>query len=472
MFGNWEQERAISLAELALMIEGVIAEAFNRGYWVKAEMAKLNLYPESGHCYPDLVEKEGRTVKAQMRGTIWAGNYQRISRKFLDITREPLKDGLQILCFATVKFHPQYGLSLQISDIDPTFTLGQMARERLETIRRLKEEGVFGQNKQLPFPLLPKRIAIISVSTSKGYSDFIKILESYSDKYRFRVSLFPALLQGDKAVDSITRQLNAIRKYSDLFDVVAIIRGGGGDVGLSCYDDYRMAREVAAFPLPVLTGIGHSTNETVVEMVAAGNKITPTDVAYSIVRQFENFSARLDEISGIIFTFAANLLSENDEIIHDLADRLQEETVSQLDLQRRRIDSMMRDTLQKSRLLLGSQNEKIASAGAVLRISPKRSVTREKDLLGNRMKWLSSTLTSYLEKERARQNLTENRIRLLDPVNTLKRGYSITYHKGKPLREAAGVSSGNAIATRLFRGEIISIVQSKKNEDGEENDLH
>jgi exodeoxyribonuclease VII large subunit len=418
LFGNAEGERVLGLEELARMIEGVISDSFGRGYWIKAEMARLNLYPESGHCYPDLVEKTGKAIKAQMRGTIWAGNYQRIARQFLEVTREPLRDGLQILFFATVKFHPQYGLSLQITDIDPTYTLGQMARERLETIRKLREEGLFDKNRSLAFPVLPKRIAVISVQTSKGYSDFMNILENQASEFHFDVVLFPALLQGDKAVESILGQLRTIRKVIGHFDVAAIIRGGGGDVGLSCYDDYRLAREVAAFPIPVLTGIGHSTNETVVEMVAAQNKITPTDVAYSLVGQFRELSGRLAEITEFLQEFSREFFNDQRLLLKELAGQLQERTKNHIDARHLRMDSMLRSIVSQGRMRL------------------------------------------IMEQQRLR--LEESRITLLDPRNTLKRGYSITWFNGKPLRDASQVSAGDIITTELYQGKTSSTVNSRE----------
>jgi exodeoxyribonuclease VII large subunit len=462
MFGNREHERAIGLAELAGMIEGVISDNFSRGYWVKAEMARLNLYPESGHCYPDLVEKESGKVLAQMRGTIWAGNYQRIAKNFLDIAREPLKDGLQILFFATVKFHPQYGLSLQISDIDPTFTLGQMARDRMETLRRLREEDIFDNNRSLPFPALPKRLAVISVQTSKGYSDFMQILESHSNRYNFHIALFPALLQGDRAVASILEQLKAIRRLSAAFDAVAIIRGGGGDVGLSCYDDYRLAKEVATYPLPVITGIGHSTNETVVELVAARNKITPTDVAYFLVSRFRDFEERLWEISDALFSYAHELIGENKERIQDLAERLEQEILHRMNEDRRYIDTLVSGTLQQAMLRLRTEKEKLAAATAIMRLGPPRTLRNEKERWHNYAKWLASGIYKLTDKASDRLDLSENRIRILDPVNTLKRGFSITYHDEKPLRQAAQTNEGDMVKTRLYEGEIISIIKKNK----------
>ncbi|HFB61865.1 MAG TPA: exodeoxyribonuclease VII large subunit, partial [Bacteroidetes bacterium] len=295
-----------SLQEISSGISRAIQRAFPDYYWIKAEIAKLNFYPKSGHCYPDLVEKQNGLVKAQIRANIWAGNYRTIQQKFKAVTGEPLKDGLKVLFLARVNYHEHYGLALNILDVEPSFTLGEMAREKQQTIERLKQEGLFEENKKRQLPLLPKRVAVISVETSKGYSDFKNVLENNAWHYRFRLTLFPALLQGDGAVASITSQLKSIAEIRQAFDVVAIIRGGGGDVGLNAYDNYHLAKAVALCPLPVIAGIGHSTNLTVVQMVAFANKITPTEAGHFLIQQFHNFSVRLENAKSRIRQLATD----------------------------------------------------------------------------------------------------------------------------------------------------------------------
>jgi len=410
------QPEVLTLSQLTAGIARVFDESFPNSFWIKAELAKLNHYPGSGHCYPSLVEKEKGMIKAEIRGNIWANDFQRINQKFLQVTKEPLKEGIQILFRALVKYHPVYGLSLQISDIDPSYTLGEMAREKMETIIRLKNEGLFERNHQLPMPLLPKLIAIISVNTSKGFSDFINILENNPWGYSFSCILFPALLQGDKAVDSIISQLRRIDRVAEYFDVVAIIRGGGGDVGLNCYDNYLLAKEVALCRLPVLTGIGHSTNETVVEMIVGQNKITPTDVAYFLIQHFHNFSARLEKSSLKIITLCEKLLEE----------------------------------------------EKRGWGKLRLRFKPGL-LLREKGIdLKNRSEWFAMRVHQLLTHQQVVIDKLDQQVHLLDPRNILRRGYSITYHGGKPLTDTASVNPGEIITTRLYKGEINSEIKSKK----------
>ncbi|HNS47622.1 MAG TPA: exodeoxyribonuclease VII large subunit, partial [Bacteroidales bacterium] len=247
------QDRQIySLHEVAEHIREALEAAFPDFYWIRAEIAKLNFYPKSGHCYVDLVEKRDKATRAEMRATIWASNYQMITTKFRQQTRENLRDGMMILFLASVSFHEVYGLSLNIIDVEPSFTVGEMAREKRMAIEILKKEGIFDHNRKLTLPLLPGRIALISVETSKGYHDFVTSIENNPYGYGFHYQLFPSLLQGEKAIVTMTEQLKNISRRLADFDAVAIIRGGGGEVGLSAYDNYELARQVAAFPLPVI----------------------------------------------------------------------------------------------------------------------------------------------------------------------------------------------------------------------------
>src|SRR5690606_17517223 len=249
-----------SLLEVSRSIQKTIAERYRSLYWIKAEMNKLNHYTHSGHCYPELVEKKDGKVVAEMRSVLWNTDFQRVNQQFIKLLGEPLRDGITILFQAGISYDSLYGFSLKIVDIDPTFVLGELEKEKRESIGKLQAEGVFHLNKNLPFPLLPKRLAIISVETSKGLSDFFKIIHRNPWKYKFEYTLFPALLQGDKSIPSIIRQLANIAEKREEFDAVAIIRGGGGEVGLSSYNNYQLAKAIAIFPIPVLTGIGHSTN--------------------------------------------------------------------------------------------------------------------------------------------------------------------------------------------------------------------
>ncbi len=455
-----ENNRKIyTLLEISTGISRVIREAFPGYYWVKAEIAKLNYYPKSGHCYPDLVEKHNGLIKAQMRANIWSGNFQKINRKFLEITGEPLKDGLKILFLGKVTFHEHYGLSLNILDVEPSFTLGEMAREKQLTIERLKTEGLLDENKKRPLPLLPKRVAVISVETSKGYHDFKGVLENNPWHYRFRLTLFPALLQGDGAVSSINAQLQAIAAQKAAFDVVAIIRGGGGDVGLNAYDNYHLARTVALCPLPVITGIGHSTNLTVVQMVAFANKITPTEAAHFLIQQFHNFSVRIAEAEEKVMHRAQErLFSERQSLFQTI--RLFEIHAHNL-LQRYQTHwaYLSKQLEQVSHRLLEKEKKRLQNTAVLLSYQPVRKVQLEGKRLDNMEKLLNIYTGHILSKASGRLESIENKVHLLKPENILKKGYSISVVEGKVLRSAHDAPSGKIMVTRLHDGDVRSKIE-------------
>jgi len=404
---------AFSLREIALGIQQTLRESHASRVWIRAEMNKLNLYPHSGHCYPELVEKQDGKVTAQMRANLWRDDYLRINKTFLEVLKEPLRDGITILFSATVTFDPVYGMALRIYDIDPSFSLGELEREKTETISALRKEGIFDANKATPFPLLPQRIAVISVETSKGYADFIKVIGQNPWGYRFFHMLFPALLQGDQAAEQIAAQLRRIRRAVRHFDVVAIIRGGGGDVGLSCYNDLRLAREVATFPIPVLTGIGHSTNETVTEMVASMNAITPTELGDILIQRFHNFAVPLREMERSV---AANSL-----------------------------------------LYLVNTRSELVNMARLFKAVSQRMLAglKAQDL----REILQNAIRHRLLREQNEIGMFQSKVSLLDPENILRRGYSITMRNGKAVTSEAQLSPGDEIETKLHRGNVRSIVK-------------
>lgn len=404
-----------TLTQVGQSIQSMIERTYKHPYYIQAEMIKLNRYPRSGHCFPELVEKEGNRVKAQMRAVIWRSDYERINENFMRITGELLKDGITILCLATIQYSPQYGLALFIQDIEPAFTLGEMARNRLQTIARLKQEGVFAANKSLEMPLVPQRVAVISIETSKGYSDFMVTLQGNKQGYRFDTELFPSLLQGDKAVDTMLQQLDLIEKRKEEFDCVAIIRGGGGDVGLSCYDQYALAHRVATFPLPVLSGIGHSTNETITESVSFANKITPTEVAYYLITRFAEFEQRLDDLGATL--------------------------------------------AQSVRWMLERENAALAQCEADFRLSFHRRLAAEQFALDKARSDIYIYSKQMLAAAATHIDHFEEKMQLLDPGNILRRGFSITLLNGKPVTDAAQLSEGAIIETKLFQGSVKSEVK-------------
>lgn len=301
-------DKAFSLSEVTASIRRTISSRYGSSFWVRAEMIKLNHYPYSGHAFPDLIEKKDGVIVAQMRAIIWSGDLKRINEKFFRCGMGALSDGVSILFRATIMYDEFHGLSLRIIDIDTSFTLGELEKQRINCIERLKAEKIFALNKSKQLSALPKRFAIISVESSKGYNDFMKVVLSHSPKFAIFTHLFPSLLQGEGAVYSMLQAFERIEAVAEFFDAVLIIRGGGGDVGLSCYNDYRLCRAVALCSLPVLTGIGHSTNQTVAEQTAWHDFITPTDLADSILGYHETALQNIIEARN-------SLLSCSDDVL-------------------------------------------------------------------------------------------------------------------------------------------------------------
>ncbi len=442
MAENITNRTVFSLLEVTKSVKNTLEQRYSSSYWVKAEMNKLNLYPQSGHCYPELVEKQDGKVIAQMKAIIWKDHYTRINNMFVKTIREPLKDGIKILLLARINFDPIHGLTLTVLDIDPSFTLGDIERERRETIIALQQEGVYSNNRALKFPLLPQRIAVISDETSKGYADFKNVIDTNPWNYKIFYMLFPSLLQGERSVPSIIEQLKRIKQVRQHFDAVAIIRGGGGDIGLSSYNQYALCREIALFPIPIVTGIGHSTNDTVAELVAYSNQITPTKLADFILQCFHNYAVpvqkaqeRITEQSRRIIRDANKDLTTNQRILIQQANNIVKTAKTNLSVTRQLMKKDVNAQLRTFAQVLGQQQAAIVSG------------TKQ---------YLKSKQTGVESLER---NLTN-----MSPEKVLRRGYSITLQNGKAITSADDIQVNDSIETVLFKGTLKSSVKTKSNE--------
>ena len=291
------------LSEVCGIVEDVITME-TETYWVQAEIASVSV--RGGHCYLDLVEKSVRGIEAKMRATIWSNVYALLKPYFHEETGTDLQVGMQILVEATVEFHAVYGLSLNISNIDPTYTIGDLAKQRQETIARLIAEGVMEMNKSLVLPTIVRRIAVISSEMAAGYGDFCHQLEDGG--YRFDTTLFPAIMQGDHAAKSIIAALDTIVAQEEEWDAVVIIRGGGATTDLTCFDDYDLCNHCAQFPLPIITGIGHTKDVSVLDLVAFAPLKTPTAVAQYFVDGRLTQAQRLSDLEQRLRRVAENIL--------------------------------------------------------------------------------------------------------------------------------------------------------------------
>ena len=468
MSENVNNRRVYSLMEVTLSIQKTIADRYRSSFWVKAEMNKLNHYSHSGHCYPDLVEKIEGKVVAQMRANLWKSDFERINLNFIKILKEPLKDGIKILFCASISFDPSHGLSLRIIDIDPSFSLGELEREKMQTLERLKKEGIFQSNKLLKLPLLPQRIAVISVETSKGYSDFLKIIDRNPWGYKFFLHLFPSLLQGERSVHSICAQLKQIGKAIEHFDAVAIIRGGGGDVGLSSYNNYQLASEIARFPIPVLTGIGHSTNETVAEMVSFKNAITPTELADFLIQKFHDFSEPVKRAESIILDRAKRILIDEKNLFANVIKHFRSATNSSLAARRSEVSQCAYSVSQHSKFLLKSKTEILTwNVRHLRRIVSSLLGDQEKILNGHARDAKKVAIKHLFEKQEELRNI-EKHVNSMDPANILRRGFSFTLLNRKVLKSYSDVGEGDRITTVLVDGRIESTVSKSLKSDDEQ----
>ncbi|MGV3767875.1 MAG: exodeoxyribonuclease VII large subunit [Chitinophagaceae bacterium] len=432
------EKTILSLYDTLRIVKQTLEEKFPGTWWIRAEMNKLNFYRQSGHCYPELVEKSNGKVIAQIRSNLWRDDYQRINRLFLSTINEPLKEGIKVLLLAKISFDPVYGLALRILDMDPAYTLGDLEAEKQNSIRLLKADGLFDRNKLHTLALVPNRIAIVSDSTSKGYADFMRVLNENQYGYRFHTILFPSLLQGTGAVSAIINQLKRIYKVRHHFDAVAIVRGGGGDVGLSCYNDHALSTAIARFPLPVLTGIGHSTNETVAEMVAHTNCITPTQLGEVLVRQVNAFAEPVLAAENFIGQKTLSLLKEKKLALDNI-----------------------------SRLLHSAVHKGTSIYAAAVRLKQttlvlysKRLLEKEQEKLNRNRERMAHTPLKILRTHTVELTHLESNIHLLSPEQILKRGYSITLYEGHAVLDGAKLQPGSKLTTRLHNGIIESAVIS------------
>ncbi|MGD9492515.1 MAG: exodeoxyribonuclease VII large subunit [Bacteroidales bacterium] len=452
----------LTLSEVLSQVRVVVAREFALPLWIKADMLKLNHYSASGHAFPELVEKVNGKITAKCQSMIWADDLQRIATSFRQITGKQLTDGIEILFRAEIRFHEQYGMRLRIIDIDAQYTLGQMAMERKNTIEKLKKEGLYFLNKQVVLSEVPERLAIISAATSRGLHDLKNIVFSAGAPFKIKMTLFTAVLQGARGAETIGTRIQQIGKRSNEFDAVLIIRGGGDDTGMDCYDNYALARAVCECPLPVITGIGHSTNETVTEMVAHTNKITPTDVAYFIIGKFSEQLMKLQDLTSQLSAQTLMSIATEEQILQDMA-----QTVS--DIARSEFQQQKDFLLQAGNIIQQKSFQRVASAKSILEVNGANLKTLSQKILLNQqhgIEMLKSALNQHFQnivrKETSTLDILESKIKMLDPQNILRRGYSITLHQGKIVKSTKALKEGNEIETILSNGRVKSIVQKNK----------
>lgn len=406
----------LSLYELNALVRGILEDTLQEEYWVQAELSDVRVNP-AGHCYFEFIQKNeyNNSLVAKARGTIWANVFRLLKPYFEEATGQLFTSGIKVLVKVSVGFHELYGYSLTVLDIDPTYTLGDMARRRHEILKQLEDEGVLTLNKELEMPQLPQRIAVISSATAAGYGDFSDQLHNNPYGFYFYTELFPAIMQGDRVEESILSALDAINQRCDEFDVVVIIRGGGATSDLSGFETYLLAAACAQFPLPIITGIGHERDDTVLDIVAHTRVKTPTAAAEYLI---------------------ASLMEASDTLNY-----------------------LSRQLKEASRAMIVKQQRFIADISSHIPLALSIRLTKSHYTLERLTNVLSQATATLIINQRHRLKLLQQRMNDASPQKLLARGYSITLKDGKPIKDASALSDGDLLTTIFNSGEIKSRVQ-------------
>ena len=458
----------LSLTELQLIIRDSLYMALPGLYWVTAEISDIK-ENFAGHCYLELVEKHPDDVnlRSKVRAVIWSNRYRFIKRLFEDVTGESLRPGLKVLVHIKIEYHEIYGLSLVISDIDPAFTMGEMAIRRQQIIRKLEEDGVISMNRDLQFPILPNRIAVISSKNAAGLTDFLKHLNSNSFGYKFHVALFEAAMQGSDTESSIISALDRISEQLALFDIVVIVRGGGSQSDLSWFDNYNIAYHVTQFPLPVITGIGHEKDMSVIDLVAHRSEKTPTAVADLLITAMAETEEHLISLFKEISSLSLTLIAESGTMIESGRIKLISLASIKLNSERERLSGRMIRLINRGKDFIVRAGITPANSSSRLK-SVVRNFTGNKrsDLVNTELSLIKNALAYTRQKENELSSLN-NSLNLLSPLNVLKRGYTITSKNGKMLTSSELVKNGDPIDTLFSDGTIRSTVtRSQGNDNG------
>ena len=449
----------ISLTELQLIIKDSIYLAMPDMYWVVAEISEIR-ENYAGHCYLELIEKhpDDKNVRARVRAIIWSNRYRFLKSLFENATGEQLRAGMKVLVKIKVEYHEVYGLSLIISDIDPSYTAGEMALKRQLIIKRLEEEGVLMMNKEVEFPFVPQRIAVISSSTAAGYTDFTRHLTENSYGYVFYTALFEAIMQGTETEQSVINALERISMKAGLFDVVAIIRGGGSQSDLSWFDNYNIAYYVTQFPLPVITGIGHEKDLSVTDLVAFRSLKTPTAVADFLIGSVSEAENYLNELSTQIAENTRNIIKRYMDITETFRTKL-------IPVARLAISDRKEELSNRIIGIINIGKEYIIRAGFLPKNLSLRLISSTGSYLlakktyteRNKLDLVSFTMNS-LENTKSRLSGLENTLNILNPENVLKRGFTLTSRDGVIIKSAAEINEEDTIDTQFSDGKITSKV--------------
>jgi len=423
----------LSLFDLNIKIKDCLKGNLEESYWVVAEIGEMRIN-HKGHCYLELVQKEADQIIAKNKATIWSYTYRNLSGWFESLTGQTLQPGLKILSNVVVSYHEVFGLSLNIKDIDANYTLGERARKRMEILKKLEKDGIIEMNRSLPLPLVPQRIAVIASSTSAGYQDFMDQLENNISNYRFEITHYQAVMQGEEAEGSIIQAMLEINRDINNFDILVIIRGGGATLDLDCYDTYGLASHVAQFPIPIITGIGHERDETITDIVANTSLKTPTAVAEFLISGCRDYEEYIDSLYIKIIDYVIQTFKEKN---------------SELEYIKKHLKFIVENTVKEKKMHLSVVKNNV-------RNSAKGRKQVLETVLRNYINALRLNSSQFLSLKRMDLEGLAKNIDLVDPKTVLKRGYSITRRNNKIVKSAKDLHKGETIESEFKDGKVES----------------
>jgi exodeoxyribonuclease VII large subunit len=445
---------AMSLSDFNTLVREAIDRNFPKRYWVRAEMSDVRINAASGHCYMEFIDKDERTgqIVAKARGTVWMKTFLTLKPYFEKETGQAFKSGLKVLVRISVEFHKLYGYSLNVHDIDPSYTVGDLIKNRKEIVLRLQNDGIFNLNKELPFPALPQRIAVITSPTAAGYEDFADQLACNKGGFCFYLKLFPAVMQGEKTEESVIDALDRLFPHANLFDVVVIIRGGGSTAELNSFDSYLLAANCAQFPLPVITGIGHERDDTVIDMVAHTRMKTPTAVASFLIECMDREAVQLQERENTICAGVTLRIAQEKAALQMLATKFPVAVTGHIEKHRHRLHALT-GHLSALPQWLRHRSENIRQIPPRIQRAVDAMLSKRITAVDAMPLRLRSAFDTIYANHRRTLELDEQYIKMASPEYILKRGYTLTIKDGEIVKHAADLSEGDEITVKFSDGE-------------------
>ena len=476
------QKQEYKLSDLMNEVNLVIRTSFDKSYWVIAEVANVSTSPV-GHMYFELVEKSGPHIIAKARANLWSSKKRQIITAFEGVTQETIKRGMKVLLQLTVEFHAVYGISFQIHDIDPAYSLGELQRQKQETIKRLESEGLLDFNKQYVVNSVIQNIAIISSETAAGYQDFMNQLENNEFNYKFNTTIFPAVMQGDTAAHSIIKAIDTIDSNKIYYDAVVIIRGGGSNLDLACFDEYELNARLSQSAFPILSGIGHERDLSVTDMIAHTRLKTPTAVAEFIIYYNLKFEEKIQHIFNQIAELSRRIIEVQKYTIESNSRTIVKESKNRINKENNglhncsfHINKSSLELISKNRLFLRHQKSELSHSAMNIKMQNfyiiSNSLNQLKNKIGNyytnqnkrteELKTKLRSVSSNIDQEKNQLNLLQNTIKFSNPNRILKRGFSISRCNGITIKDTSMLKENDILETQLYHGFVKSKIIKEK----------